>query len=210
MATGEAHPPPVAPPKRKRTVSIGDRIRTTGRGAERRRIQQLLEAAPTDHLLDVGGGTGAFTLRFADSLAEVVVLEPNNLVARVGAGRHLTLRFVTGPGETIPFPDGSFHRLTAIRSTHHMDSPERFFAEAHRVLSPGGRIVIEEMGPGSLLARLFNRLGRRCHHPGLDFRGPAEWEAGLSRAGFDEVHVLLERRWFFLTGRKDGTGSPTA
>ncbi|MCI4344181.1 MAG: methyltransferase domain-containing protein [Thermoplasmata archaeon] len=159
-------------------------------------------STPSERLLDVGGGTGAFTSRFAGTFSEVVVLEPNDAVARVGARRHSALRFVSGPGERIPFSDGSFHRLTAIRSTHHMDSPERFFTEALRVLSAGGRILIEEMGPGSPLARMFNRLGHRGHHPGLDFRGPEAWGAGLSNAGFDEVRVLPDRRWFFLTGRK--------
>ena len=39
-------------------------------------------------------------------------------------------------------PDGSFDRAYAIESSEHMVDKDRFFAEASRVLRPGGRLVV--------------------------------------------------------------------
>jgi ubiquinone/menaquinone biosynthesis C-methylase UbiE len=157
--------------------------------------------------LDVGGGSGAFTARFAGSSQVLTVLDPDARAVRIGARRHPTFRFVLGQGEQLPFPSSGLDRIVAIRSTHHMQAPGRFFSEAHRVLAERGRIVIEELTRASMLAKLFSALLRCRHrHPErLDFRTAADWQRGLTDAGFDEVRVEGEGRWFFVSGRKRGS-----
>jgi ubiquinone/menaquinone biosynthesis C-methylase UbiE len=181
-----------------------------GRGAESARVRELLGPSPPRRLLDVGGRTGAFTARFAAPGGEVTVLEPEARVVEIGERRHPNFRYVAGRGEQIPYSAGAFDGVTAIRSTHHMDDPEQFFREAHRTLSPGGRLVLEELTPGSGLARLFSRMARRSHHHPMDFRGPSDWVRGLVEAGFVDVQTETGPRWFFVTGRKPaGEGVPT-
>jgi SAM-dependent methyltransferase len=46
--------------------------------------------------------------------------------------------------EALPFADGSVGALVLFDVLHHLPSPRRFFAEAVRVLAPGGRIVMCE------------------------------------------------------------------
>ena len=173
-------------------------------------LAQLLELGPGHALLDVGGRTGSFSARFAGTAGRVVILEPDAPATRAGRRRHPEFLFQTGIGERIPFPDRSFDRITAIRSTHHMESPERFLEEAFRVLRGDGRIVLEELTPGSGLGRLFSTLFRWRHHHGLDLRAAEDWEAALKRAGFASVGSTRARRWYFVTGRKapEGAGSP--
>jgi SAM-dependent methyltransferase len=190
-----------------RRPTFRDGIRTVGRGAEVTRIIRLLEPGPDDRLLDVGGRTGAFTSRFSSRLGEVTILEPDPAMARSGERSHPAYRFVTAKGEKIPFPDGSFDRITAIRSTHHMDSPEQFFQEAYRSLAEGGRILIEERAPGSGVAWLFRVIGSGRHHHPLDFRSSRDWEGGLASAGFVDVRATVDRRWFFVTGHKPPRGA---
>lgn len=182
--------------------NILDAISRRGRRSELRELCRILELGPTIRLLDVGGRTGTFTSRFAPPYERVVILEVDPLAARRGKLRRRTLQFVIGRGEAIPFLPDSFDRITAIRSTHHMHAPEEFFQEANRVLADRGRIVIEEIAPGSSLANLMSRLfGRRHHHP-LDFRSPKDWENGLVQAGFVGVRVTSRTRRFFVSGTK--------
>jgi len=182
--------------------SLGDRWVTWGRSGEAERIRSILALPPDGSLLDVGGRTGAFTARIAPSRGNVVILEPDERSRRAGARRHPEFRFVEGQGEHLPFPDGCFDRVAAIRSTHHMGSPAEFLREAHRVLRDGGGIVLEELAPRSGLARLFGALAHRHDHARLDFRAPDDWTAALRSAGFRDVRSTGESRWYLVAGRR--------
>ena len=46
--------------------------------------------------------------------------------------------------DALPFADGSLGALVLFDVLHHLPDPRRFFAEAIRVLAPGGRIVMCE------------------------------------------------------------------
>jgi SAM-dependent methyltransferase len=47
-------------------------------------------------------------------------------------------------GEALPYEEGTVGALVLFDVLHHLPSPRRFFEEAHRVLAPGGRIVLCE------------------------------------------------------------------
>ena len=185
---------------------LAEKFRITGRGSEAHWIRRFLESGPTARLLDVGGGTGAFTSQFGAGDKEVVVLEPGSKDVRAGQGRHTTFHFVQGVGEKIPFRAGAFELVTAIRSTHHMHAPERFFQEALRVLSDRGRILIEERAKAPLLAGLM-RFAPRCRSHHLDTRRSAEWVRVLHEAGFEGALVTPVGRWFFVSGAKRTRGN---
>ncbi len=42
----------------------------------------------------------------------------------------------------LPFPDASFDTYASFETLEHIDYPERFFAEASRVLRPGGKMLV--------------------------------------------------------------------
>ncbi|MCI4362173.1 MAG: class I SAM-dependent methyltransferase [Thermoplasmata archaeon] len=180
--------------------SLWDDLRTLGRGAEARRLRELLDLESRSVLLDVGGGSGAFTARFAAGAARIVVLDPgvgpSAPTPRVRPG----IEYRSGGGESIPLADGSVDRVTAIRSTHHMESPEQFVREAYRVLRPAGRLVIEELQPGSGFARVFARTAHRHHGAPLDLRGPSDWSQIVRVAGFEKLRAIDGARWFFVLG----------
>ncbi len=119
-------------------------------------LRRALAIEPGFRLLDVGGGTGAYTAMFGQGAEEMVVLERHDAKARYGQQRRPNLRFVAAPAEEIPFPDGHFNRTTAIVSFHHAQTPDRAPLEIHRVLKAGGRLVGEEFDPS-------RGRGRRTH-----------------------------------------------
>ncbi len=183
--------------------TLADRLRVLGRAAEARRLGELARAAPDLRLLDVGGGTGVFTERYARGFASVTVVEPDPSRVARGRSRRPNLRYVTGEGEALPFEPASFDRVVAVRSVHHMDEPRRFLAEAFRVLAPAGRLVIEEMRPGSWHARLLARCGAHRGH-GAHLAEPEEVRIWLEGAGFEVGESFSSRTWYFLAATRPG------
>jgi ubiquinone/menaquinone biosynthesis C-methylase UbiE len=64
--------------------------------------------------------------------------------------------------------DAGFDRAFAIESSEHMVDKPRFFAEAARVLKPGGRLVVGELFGDPHFTTLAS-LRRQCEAAGLSF-----------------------------------------
>ena len=173
------------------------------RSRELRRVREWIQPGPDRRILDVGGGNGDVSAWIVGgSGAAVTVLEPR--AARVASGerRHPELAFVAGRGERIPFPDGSFDRVLAMRSFHHMHGQAAFLQEARRVLVAGGRLIVEELDPSSPVGLLFQflHLGRRHEH--LEFLDSDSLRTQLAATGFLEIEVARYRRWYFVTATR--------
>ncbi|MFP4011887.1 MAG: class I SAM-dependent methyltransferase [Spirochaetaceae bacterium] len=55
------------------------------------------------------------------------------------------LRFVRGDAEALPFEDDQFDAVVNVESSRAYNDVERFFAEAYRVLRPGGAFLLTDM-----------------------------------------------------------------
>lgn len=64
------------------------------------------------------------------------------------------LKYVQGDAEALPFADAEFDVVLNIESSHNYPHPERFFAEAVRVLKPGGYLVHADMMTPSFRAQV--------------------------------------------------------
>lgn len=58
-----------------------------------------------------------------------------------------------------PFEDGSFDFVIASNMIHHVPYPPKFFAEVHRILKPGGKLLVQDVN-ASLLMRVMLHLMR--------------------------------------------------
>src|SRR3954468_8026634 len=102
-------------------------------------------AADVPSVLEVGCGTGhwlATMLNATGAAWRVLVgIDPAAaMLARArdaAAGTHL----VRARAEDLPWADASFDRLCCINALHHFSDRARFFAEARRVLRPGGGLL---------------------------------------------------------------------
>jgi ubiquinone/menaquinone biosynthesis C-methylase UbiE len=112
--------------------------------------RMMLETfTPADRrVLDIGCGTGQFASAVLERFPETHVwgmdlsdgmLRQCNQRCRTAGGR---LSLVQGDSQRLPFDDDSFDVITCTHSFHHYPRQEDVIAEMHRVLRPGGRLLI--------------------------------------------------------------------
>jgi demethylmenaquinone methyltransferase / 2-methoxy-6-polyprenyl-1,4-benzoquinol methylase len=133
----------------------------------RRWAQQRHGLRPGMQLLDVACGTGLMTTAAAQILgsAETITgLDPSEGMLAVARAK-LPARFIQGRAEKIPFADNSFDFLTMGYALRHVTDLQVTFAEFHRVLRPGGRVLILEVTKpsGRIRAFLFRLYFRRIY-----------------------------------------------
>ncbi len=153
-------------------------------------------------LLDVGGGSGAYSIAFAQASPEIrtVVLDRPEVLAitrRHIAAAGLAERVSTLAGDLTAdeFPGG--HDLVLVLAICHMLGPEGnrdLFRRVHDALTPGGRIVIqdfllnaEKTAPRAAALFSLNMLVGTEH--GASYSEP-EYRAWLTEAGFGEIRVV--------------------
>jgi demethylmenaquinone methyltransferase/2-methoxy-6-polyprenyl-1,4-benzoquinol methylase len=116
---------------------------------------------PGMDVLDLATGTG-IVAKAAASLTSpdrVTGIDPSQGMLEQ-ARKVAPLRYVRGFAEHLPFRDASFDFLSMGYALRHMADLRTTFAEAHRVLRPGGRLLLLEITPprsraGLLATRLY-------------------------------------------------------
>jgi demethylmenaquinone methyltransferase/2-methoxy-6-polyprenyl-1,4-benzoquinol methylase len=134
-----------------------DRVLAFGTGS-RYRADALRRAglAQGMRMLDVAVGTGLVAkeaLGIVGSTGSVTGVDPSaGMMSAAGAG----LTLVRGRAEALPFAGGTFDFLTLGFALRHLSDLDRVFAEFHRVLKPGGRLLLLEITrPQGRLAQLM-------------------------------------------------------
>jgi 2-polyprenyl-3-methyl-5-hydroxy-6-metoxy-1,4-benzoquinol methylase len=113
-------------------------------------------------LLDVGCGDGAFLnrMRHRGWTVNGVDFDPGAIRgAKVKYGLDLRL----GDLHSASFADNAFDAVTMSHVIEHVPDPQALFQEAHRILRPGGRLVLTTPNPSSYGHREF-----KAHWFGLD------------------------------------------
>lgn len=86
--------------------------------------------------IEIGVGSG----RFAAPLGVQVGIDPSPAMLVHAAARGIEV--VEGVAENLPFEASSFDHALVVTTICFVDSPAKMLVEAHRVLKPGGRLVI--------------------------------------------------------------------
>ncbi|GAA1944451.1 class I SAM-dependent methyltransferase [Amycolatopsis minnesotensis] len=150
-----------------------------GKRREWRRLLDALRLKGTERVLEVGPGTGPVLVEVARRVPMGRVVgadvwrakdQAGNSRAALGAnlaaaGVEDRVEVVDGDVRALPFPDGGFDIVLASLVVHNLPAGEREGAirELHRVLAPGGRLVI------------------------LDFQGTEAYAGALREAGAEDV-----------------------
>jgi SAM-dependent methyltransferase len=137
-----------------RRKTFGEDIGQTGwtTGDEWRRFLGWLELSPASHLLDVASGSGGPALLAAREtgcrvtgidIHEKGVANGNRLAAERGLAERARFQLADA-SRTLPFSDATLDALTCIDAFNHLRDRPRVVSEFHRVLKPGGRLLITD------------------------------------------------------------------
>ena len=121
--------------------------------AWKRESVRMLKLQPGERVLDVCGGTGDLAIlagRRVGSRGRVVIYDINRAMIAAGLSKVLggplkdRIRHVQGDAEQVSFPDRSFEAAMVGFGIRNVSRMRQGFAEMHRVLKPGGRLLCLE------------------------------------------------------------------
>jgi SAM-dependent methyltransferase len=148
----------------------------------RERLREILAPAAGERVLEVGPGTGYYTLDLADWVApegevEIFDIQQEMLdhTMRRAADRGLANVHPTqGDAQSLPYEDGSFDAAILTTVLGEVPDQEAALREVARVLKPSGRLIVGELFGDPHMVTLGS-LERRAGDAGLrveDTSGP--------------------------------------
>jgi (2Fe-2S) ferredoxin/predicted O-methyltransferase YrrM len=159
-------------------------------------------ASNVRRILDLGGGSGAYSIAFAKSCPDVeceildvpeVVPLTAEYVRQAGVSAQVSLR----AGDMLQDDFGSGYDIIMLNAICHMFSEEQnrdIFRRAHQALAPNGRLVVQDfiLNPdktGPLHATLFSLNMLVNTDAGASY-SESEYTQWMKAAGFTEVHRI--------------------
>jgi len=177
---------------------------------EYRKFSDLIELVATDHVLDVGCGSGGPALFLARErgcrvtgidISESGIQAALNGARRMGLAEKVDFRRAD-VGEPLPFDDETFDVIVCMDAICHMPDRHRLFAEWRRILRARGRILFTD--PVVVTGLVTNEeLAIRSSTGYFEFCPPGVNERLLGEIGIElrrsldvtENAIEVSRRW---------------
>src|SRR5918992_422751 len=121
----------------------------------RPRLREILSPEPSQTVLEVGPGTGYYSLDAArwlepEGTLEVLDIQQEMLDHTMRRAHALGISNIAptqGDAQALPYPDGYFDTAYLVATLGEVPDKERALHELGRVLKPGGRLVVGESQP---------------------------------------------------------------
>jgi ubiquinone/menaquinone biosynthesis C-methylase UbiE len=144
----------------------------------RARLGEILEPKRGERVLEVGPGTGYYTLDVAewvgpDGSVDILDLQQEMLdhTMRAAAERGATnVRPTQGDAQSLPYGDDSFDAVVLVTVLGEILDQDAALRELERVLKPGGRLIVGELFGDPHMVTLTS-LRRRAEAAGLVYEG---------------------------------------
>jgi ubiquinone/menaquinone biosynthesis C-methylase UbiE len=144
----------------------------------RSRLREMLAPEPAQRVLEVGPGTGYYSLYGArwlepDGTLEVLDIQQEMLDHTMRRALALGISNIVprqGDAQALPYPDGHFDAAYLVATLGEIPDKERALRELRRVLKPGGRLVVGESQPDPHMVS-SDKLRMLADAAGLSYEG---------------------------------------
>jgi arsenite methyltransferase len=110
---------------------------------QRRVTREALAVQPREKVLDIGSGPGLLAAELADEGADVLGVDPSESMLAMARRREIPrATFETGDALSLPVADASFDAAVSTQVLEYVEDVADALREAHRVLRPGGRLLV--------------------------------------------------------------------
>ena len=166
----------------------------------RRIVREALAASPGERILDVGCGPGFYCVELAadvGSSGSVVGVDSSPAMLELAARRcagHEGVELRRGDAVALPVDDASVDGALCVQVLEYIPDPTVALAEMHRVLRPGGRVVVWDVDwatislhalDSALNDRVLRAWDQHLAHPSL----PRTLAARMRTVGFEQVRM---------------------
>ena len=153
----------------------------------------LLRLLPPMVIADLGAGEGTLSQLLARTAKKVIAVDNSEKMVEFGsrlAKEHgfRNLEYRLGDIEQPPIEDGSVDLALFSQALHHAAAPQRALKAAHRILRPGGRVLILD-----LLSHTHEKTRELYGHVWLGF-SEIELQRMLKKAGFSGIETSIVSR----------------
>jgi ubiquinone/menaquinone biosynthesis C-methylase UbiE len=128
---------------------------------KRSTLLELLAPKPGERLLEIGPGTGYYSLDVARAVApdgRLAILDLQQAMldesrSRAQAAGITNIDPTHGDARSLPFPDNSFDGAFLVATLGEIPDQNAALRELHRILKPGGPLVVGEGQPDPHMVR---------------------------------------------------------
>jgi len=153
--------------------------------------------------LDIATGSGHTAFALAPHVRSVIGTDITNEMLREAENLKATRRianvsFQTADVQNLPFDNETFQLVTCRRAAHHFSRIHDALAEIRRVLSNGGRFVVDDRSvpEDDFADQCMNLLDTYHDESHVREYRPSEWDRMLSEAGFrvESIETYMRHR----------------
>ncbi|HCN79524.1 MAG TPA: transcriptional regulator [Verrucomicrobiales bacterium] len=155
--------------------------------------EAMLKILNYDTVADLGAGEGTLSQLIAQRAKKVIAVDNSEKMVKFGQNLAKenglpNLEYRLGDIESPPIDDSSVDLAILSQALHHAEHPSKALSEAHRILKPGGRLIVLD-----LLQHTFEKARELYFDTWLGFP-EAELAEMITSAGFSEVETAIVDR----------------
>ncbi len=120
------------------------------------RIFTSLETNPNGKFLDIGCGTGNYTIAMAQKGLDMFGVEPSEKMLQIAKHRDKNINWIKGNAEAIPTENEMFDGIFGTLTLHHWTDIETAFKELYRVSKENSRVIFFTSTPEQMKGYWLN------------------------------------------------------
>jgi len=148
---------------------------------------ELLKKYSGDRVLDIGCGVGDHLAKTGSAIKVGIELARTRLV--YGKKKYPETHFLQADATRLPFKDNSFDTVITVDVIEHVPKYSVFVREAHRVLKPGGVLLVQT--PNYPIKRFYDYVGYL--NPRSDRKSPSDDPTHCSKLGYLKFRNVLHK-----------------